>query len=172
MAFSMPRQMLIPRHLNWIQSHSYGTTLQPPWPVKQGNFQKALDSYQQALDLADSVNRQYLASIRLGETYKTLNNLDMAEDAYRVALDLGTGGAAVHARLGELYLVTEDYEQSIELLSRALSHQPWTPASCTILLPWPTVGWASGILPCSICHDAAKCAASREIRCLDTWTAC
>ena len=91
---------------------------------KQGNFQKALDSYQQALDLADSVNRQYLASIRLGETYKTLNDLDMAEDAYRVALDLGTGGAAVHARLGELYLVTEDYEQSVEHLSRALSINP------------------------------------------------
>jgi len=85
---------------------------------QQGNYNAALESYQQALALAP--DDPWLHN-GLGDIYYELEDLESAEAAYREAVNLGPAQAAFHENLGFILRLTDRNEAAIESYTTALS---------------------------------------------------
>ncbi len=89
-----------------------------------GHFSNALQIYGKLKPGEGKPERTYLVHIRIGQCYHKLNRPGEAKKAFESAYRLNPGGPAVLARLGEIALEENHYEDAISFLVSALKNQP------------------------------------------------
>lgn len=86
-----------------------------------GNFQQAIENYQQAVKLKPDFADAYC---NLGVALKEEGQLDAAIDSYRHALEITPDDAEIHSNLGEVYWKKNHLHKAIECYQTALRLNP------------------------------------------------
>jgi len=104
----------------------------------QGRFKPAVGVFHLLL----SRESRHLAPwLRLGDSYRSLNELEKADDAYAGAAKLNPEDPALLLRLGELALANKHYREAIDLLTAALEKQPAaTRLHYSLAMAWRALG--------------------------------
>jgi len=109
--------VLDPSYLEW--TYSLGYLLQAA-----GRFSEALQFFQQMKIGQENPPLAYLVQIRIGECYRSLNQLKQAKSAFENAYQINPEGPAVLARLGEIALEEKRFDDAIKYISSALEKKP------------------------------------------------
>lgn len=94
---------------------NYGYVLE-----NQGNYYGAIESYKKALEI-QPLGYVYTS---IGRNAGAVNNLPMARDAYKEAIQLDPGNALLLDNLGWVYLLMGDYDNAQATLRQALDLDP------------------------------------------------
>jgi serine/threonine-protein kinase len=87
----------------------------------RGEFEKAADQYQKALQL-DPVNDEVYR--HLAGVYQNLNQLDKAEETYRRAISARPEYSRSYSELGVFYINQAEYEKAQAMFEKAISLRP------------------------------------------------
>ena len=87
----------------------------------QGNYDKAIECYQKAIDLDPKYSDAYN---NLGSVYYTQGNYDKAIEYYQKAIDLDPHSYMAYNNLGAAYDGKGDYHKEIECFQRAVQLKP------------------------------------------------
>jgi len=122
---------LDPYHKSALESATAAVALNEQNPVaqrnlgwvyeRQGNYSKALEAYQKAVD--SSPNFSYF-HLDLGRMYHTLGQLDKALAEYQKAGDLDKGNPEPFDRIGRVYFDRREYEKAATYFIRATEADP------------------------------------------------
>lgn len=85
-------------------------------------YEKAILEHKKAIEIDD---KYYKAWVNIGIAYRQGGNLDLAEEAYLIALDLNPNYAQLHSSLGSLYIIKDEPEKAIEAFEYAIQLDPY-----------------------------------------------
>lgn len=85
---------------------------------KENNFEKAIQTYQQAIKIN---NKNISAYYSLGTIYIQQEKFDQAEDIYKKSLQFYSDSVTPYFNLGFIYYTKKNYEQALQYYKKALA---------------------------------------------------